>query len=66
MYETDIYELSNVASSIESTDDSIDLMFKEVVKFYKYQNSGKYLPKYCNIRIKQYDEYDNYIYIGPK
>ena len=52
-------------SDIDEVDeDGAETAFKEVVNFYKEKKSGKYMTKYCSIKMFQHDEEEKAEQIG--
>jgi hypothetical protein len=43
-----------------------DSTFSAVVKFFTDQNTGEYIPKFCEVGVKNWSDDDNFTFVGEK
>lgn len=65
--ETDIYELSYIRCIAEVEDldeEGKPTYFTDVAKFWKDPYNGKYMKKYCEVKVLHWYDEDNFNQIG--
>ena len=63
-HETDIYELTHSDVFLEHEVGSEDSTFSEVVKFFHHPKTGKIMPKFCTLKVKNYLDDESFTYVG--